>query len=800
MKLSIKITLLIIVFAIVFAASFIFVTSNLIRDRLYDSQTEWVETLVHAISEGIAYKTINGESLEVKENLKKIVENDLALDYAFVTDFQGRIFAHTFEKGFPKALLHQHNKNLLTKKSHSKPTEHHQHSHENHTLKSFKTSHGDILDISYPLVEGLDSHLHLGVKQNEILLIIQQTNKDIIVLVFFLTFIGSIVAIFITQRVTSPLYQLANYMHLYGQGKLTQSINLDNASQEVRDLSQSFVKMINDRKDLEISLLERDTIYHRLLESTTAIPWEFDIDSWRFTYIGKQIANIFNYPLEDWYNKNFWFDHIFEDDRKKVFDYCKKETTLGHDHELEYRMLNDDDRIIWIREDVSIIFEKNKPVRLQGFMFDITQRKQAEIEYQQYVDLMQQKQSTFFEWAKSKEPNLQQALHRATELSADSLKTDRVSIWLYNEKRDTIVCQDLYSRQAKTHEDGLQFAASDFPNYFSALEANRTLAITDARHEPETKEFTDSYLIPFDIHSMMDVPIRLEGKIIGVICHEHTQHQRDWTIEQQDFAASISNSIALALETEERKKAEQEIQDYREHLEELVQLRTAELATANKELESFSYSISHDLRSPLRAIDGFSLVLLEDYENSLDEEGKDFLQRIRANTQRMAELINDILALSQLSRTPLAPKIINLSNITREIVKSLSDNHMDRKVHFHIQETQDVQADAKLIKIILENLIQNAWKYTGKKSQPEIEFGTEQQNNQTVYFVKDNGAGFDMKYADNLFGVFQRLHGNEFEGTGIGLATVKRLINRHGGRIWAEAEVDKGATFYFTLK
>jgi light-regulated signal transduction histidine kinase (bacteriophytochrome) len=299
---------------------------------------------------------------------------------------------------------------------------------------------------------------------------------------------------------------------------------------------------------------------------------------------------------------------------------------------------------------------------------------------------------------------------------------------------------------------------------------------------------------------MLDVPIRIESHIVGIICHEHTRQQRDWTLEQQDFAFSISNSIALALETEERKKAEKEIQDYREHLEELVEKRTSELATVNKELESFSYSVSHDLRSPLRAIDGFSQILLEDYASSLDEQGNDFLHRIRNNIQRMRELIDDLLALSQLSRTPLIPETINLSSITREIMLTLSKNQMDRKVNYQIHDTQNVQGDPKLIKIILENLLQNAWKYTGKTSKPEIEFGAKQQNNNTIFFVKDNGAGFDMKYSDNLFGVFQRLHGDEFEGTGIGLATVQRLINRHGGRIWPEAAVNQGATFFFTLQ
>jgi len=784
MKLSIKILILVISTAFIFAVALISLFSNLTRDRLSASQSEWVETLAHAVSEGITLNTINGDMLVAREKLQTIVQNDIALEYAYVTDFDGDVFTHTFEGGFPRALIHQL----------------HEHPEEHNVLQPMTTNLGDILDITHPLINGMDAHLHLGVNQTEINALIQETNEEIIFLVFILTFVATIIFLLFAQRITTPLYRLANFMYNYGKGDLTETINIGKASYEVRELANAFNQMIEDRQDLEVSLIERDMIYRRLVDSTTAIPWELDLADWRFNYVGQQIVELLGYPVDDWYTENFWADHIHPEDRDYAIAYCKSETALGHDHVFEYRMIDADSQIVWIRCDVTIIYNEGTPVRLQGFMFDITAKKTAELEHQQHMELMQQKQYSFLEWAKSKDLDLQTALHKATELSGDSLKTDRVSIWLYNPERTAIVCEDLYTSKDQKHNKGIQLAASDFPTYFSALETNRTLAISDARHEPETSEFSESYLIPLDIYSMLDVPIRKEGKVIGVVCHEHTGQPRDWTLEQQDFAASIANTVALAIETEERKRAEEEVQDYREHLEELVDKRTAELAAVNQELESFSYSVSHDLRSPLRAIDGFSLALLEDYANSVDENGKDYLQRIRNNTLRMGELIDDLLALSQLGRTPLNLQTINLSTITNEILLTLSNNQKDREVKYLVENTQDTRGDPKLIKVILENLLQNAWKYTGNTSQPEIEFGTRQKNNETIYYVKDNGAGFDMKFADNLFGAFQRLHGAEFEGTGIGLATVQRLISRHGGHIWAEAVVDQGATFYFTLQ
>jgi PAS domain S-box-containing protein len=250
------------------------------------------------------------------------------------------------------------------------------------------------------------------------------------------------------------------------------------------------------------------------------------------------------------------------------------------------------------------------------------------------------------------------------------------------------------------------------------------------------------------------------------------------------------------------KDAEQQIRALNEQLERRVQERTAELENTNRELESFSYSVSHDLRAPLRAIDGFSAIIEREHATELDEDARHMLSRVRLAVQRMGRLIDDLLGLSRLSRSALNRTPTNLSAVAAEIVTELREGAANSQVAVKLQPGVVADADPNLIRIALANLLGNAWKFSSKRAAPRIEFGATkiEGRNGTCYFVRDNGAGFDMRYAGKLFGPFQRLHGEtEFAGTGIGLATVQRIIHRHGGRVWAEAAVDAGATFYFTL-
>lgn len=265
-------------------------------------------------------------------------------------------------------------------------------------------------------------------------------------------------------------------------------------------------------------------------------------------------------------------------------------------------------------------------------------------------------------------------------------------------------------------------------------------------------------------------------------------------------SGEVIGVASLVADVTEKVKALQDLELHRDHLEDLVQERTAKLEDVNKELESFSYSVSHDLRAPLRAIDGFSLAILEDYADKLDAEGQNILQRVRRGAQRMSSLIDDLLQLSRVTRHEILRDVVDLSVLANAVLGRLEESEPDREVEQTVAPGIKVEGDGHLLQIVLDNLLGNAWKYTGKKGEPKIEFGLAEQDGERAYFVKDNGVGFNMNYADKLFGAFQRLHKEEdFPGTGIGLATVQRIIHRHGGRVWAEAKEGKGATFYFTL-
>ncbi len=250
----------------------------------------------------------------------------------------------------------------------------------------------------------------------------------------------------------------------------------------------------------------------------------------------------------------------------------------------------------------------------------------------------------------------------------------------------------------------------------------------------------------------------------------------------------------------ERERIRGTVRRLNRELESRVEKRTAELRATVRELEAFTYSVSHDLRAPLRALDGFSEAVLTDYGDELDETGRDYLERIRRAAQRMGTVLDDLLRLSRISRRELEVEEVDLAELGREVARELADGMPDRDVAFSAPDTLPAEGDRRLLRIVLENLLGNAWKFTGKEGDPRVELGRTEVDGERACFVKDNGAGFEMEYVDKLFQPFQRLHrDDEFPGSGIGLATVNRIVHRHGGRAWGEGAPGEGACFYFTL-
>jgi len=264
-----------------------------------------------------------------------------------------------------------------------------------------------------------------------------------------------------------------------------------------------------------------------------------------------------------------------------------------------------------------------------------------------------------------------------------------------------------------------------------------------------------------------------------------------------DEAGTPRYLLGISEDITASKEAEREIR----RLNEDLISHTAQLEVTNRELESFSYSVSHDLRAPLRAIDGFAKMLQEDYASTLDEKGARWLTVIRSNSGRMGQLIDDLLAFSRLGRKPIDVSRFDMNDLVREAIDELDADIAPHRGEIHVAPLGSAVGDRALIKQVWLNLIGNALKYSGTRPQPVIEIFVDQKQNERIYGIKDNGVGFDMQYHGKLFGVFERLHtADEFAGTGVGLAIVQRIVVRHGGRIWAEGEVNKGATFYFTLR
>ncbi len=438
------------------------------------------------------------------------------------------------------------------------------------------------------------------------------------------------------------------------------------------------------------------------------------------------------------------------------------------------------------------------PGKMVAAFLDITDRKRAEVEHERLLSLLERRSTqlqTAAEVSKSVSTILdpEELMDQTVNLIRERFDFYYVGLFLVDESGTHAVLR------AGSGEAGRRM-----------LEAGHTLEVggpsmvgwCTAHAEPRIALDVGSEEIRFDnpflpqIRSEMALPLLLRGQVIGALV---VQSVKEAAFSENDIIAlqAMAEEVAIAIENA---GLYERIRQHAAQLEQRVAERTAELAAVNKELESFAYSVSHDLRAPLRGIDGFSYVLQEDYADKLDATGQDYLRRVRAASQRMGQLIDDMLKLSRVTQGEMRRERVDLSRLAQEIADELREKQPERAVEFVIEPDLDADGDARLLQVVLENLLGNAWKFTARHPRARIEFGVAERDGERPFFVRDDGAGFDMAYADHLFGAFQRLHRvTEFEGIGIGLATVQRIINRHGGRVWAEGAMEQGATFYFTL-
>jgi signal transduction histidine kinase/HAMP domain-containing protein len=424
---------------------------------------------------------------------------------------------------------------------------------------------------------------------------------------------------------------------------------------------------------------------------------------------------------------------------------------------------------------------------------EIVFRKKAEQILKQRTERIIHHQRTLVKLSKYTNKDLPSTIQRTTEEAAKTLSVERVGVWLLDENTDEFVCQDLYRQSQNSHEDGLRIKVADRPSYFQAIESSRIVAANKARKDPRTREFAKSYLEPSGITSLLDVPIRLHGKTLGVLSHEHTGSPREWSLEEQDFTASIADMISLQIEANERQKAERALAKANEHLADIVR----ELRRSNKELQDFAYVTAHDLKAPLRGIGTLTDWITTDYADKFDDTGRQQLHLLKGRVSRMSELIDSILHYSEIGRTARRIEPVDLNVLIPDVIGQLDPpEHVQITVAPNLPTV--VSEKVRLIQLF-QNLIGNAIKYMDKP-QGLIEVDYASQDEYWRFSVTDNGPGIDEKYFTKIFEMFQTLtRRDELESTGIGLAVVKKIVDLCGGSVWVESKVGEGTTFYFTL-
>jgi PAS domain S-box-containing protein len=554
-----------------------------------------------------------------------------------------------------------------------------------------------------------------------------------------------------------------------------------------------FLPMIQDiteRKKTQEALRESENMYKSLVGNVPAIIFTIDLEG-KITFVSQRVEEILGYESAEAINMNI-LNFIPEEDRQRAMESLQKGMTGEKVTHFQTPMIKKSGERLILECSFTRVYKNGALIGAQGTAVDITDRKRAETAH----NLNSERMKALLQLNQMTEATLQEITDFTRE-EAVRLTGSTIGYLAFLNEEESVLTMHSWSKSAMA-----ECAISDKPIVYpivttglwgEAVRQRRAVITNDyAAANPLKKGYPHGHVA---VKRHMNTPV-FEGSRIVIVAGVGNK--------AEEYNESDVQQLTLLMEAMwrllENKRANNELLKLNAELEQRVIERTSQLETVNKELEAFSYSVSHDLRAPLRSIDGFSQALLQDYPDLLDEQGKNYLQRVRSNTQRMGELIDDLLKLSRVTRSEMKLEMVNLSTLAQSIANELQQTQPGRQVEFVITLGLNASGDANLLRLLLEHLLGNAWKFTEKHSQARIEFGSTRVDGEQVFFVRDDGAGFDMTYADKLFAPFQRLHSaGEFPGIGIGLATVQRIIHRHGGRVWAEGEIEKGAIFYFTL-
>jgi PAS domain S-box-containing protein len=630
---------------------------------------------------------------------------------------------------------------------------------------------------------------------------------------FFATLLALLAAIALTARVyryiSEPIISLRHLMHRVLEEKNFTLQAPIHGQDEVSDLAASFNKLLgmleaSDREREQehrrldelvaartVALNESEQRYRLLFEQAPICIAITDIEG-HFILVNQAGADMVHEQSTDVIiGKTVW-DYVHPESAKEIHaNWQKAVRTLETVICVEHKLLRADNTIAYAECNIIPFFER-ETLLMQIVVPDRTEQKLAETELRHYAERLEvlEKIDKAILAAHSPDAIAQAALSYVQRL----LPCIRASVTLFDmeQKKATMLAVEGLGRERL--RAGVQISLDEVFGDIDALRHGEIHRVEDTTTVSFPQELR--FLVGLGMRSYMNIPLVVQDELLGTL-NIGADEANTFSAGHRKIAREVANSLAVAIQ---HMRLYQQASMHADELEQRVAERTAELTTANQELSRFSYSVSHDLRTPLRGINGFSLILLEDYDSVLDEEGRKYLQRIRAAAVRMGDLIDNMLTLAHVTRVEMKRRIIDLSSIAKNIFDDLRATAPERQVECHLQQGAVANGDPTLMTVVLNNLLDNAWKFTSKCQKARIEFGYRDEGSERLFYVSDNGVGFDMAYVGKLFTPFQRLHTpDEFPGNGIGLATVRRIIERHGGRVWAEGAVSKGATFTFTL-